>query len=187
VLSLLVGGVAWFFGQRAVGERLQIHERPGAGAGVAIALCLALTGVAVWLLNPFAGLVLVPALHLWTLTALTRIGRRGALGLVAAGLLPFALLALFYALRFDLGPLDGLWYAYLLVTGHQIEIVATLIGCVLAGILVALTTLALARPVHPPQPASPRKSSRPNQPVFGPGGHAGPGALGGTRSSGSRR
>ena len=58
-LSVLVGAVAWFFGQRAVGERLQIHERPGAGAGVAIALALALVGVAVWLLNPFAGLVLI--------------------------------------------------------------------------------------------------------------------------------
>ena len=181
-ISVLVGALAWFFGQRAVGERLQIHERPGAGAGVAIALALALTGLVVWLLNPFAALVLAPALHLWMLAALTNVGRRGSLGLIAGGLLPIAVLALFYALRFDLGPIEGTWYAYLLVTGHQVEVVATLLGCVLAGVLVALTTLALARPVHPPRAQSGRKSSRPNQPVFGPGGYAGPGALGGTSS-----
>ena len=38
---------------------------------MAIALALALVGVAVWVLNPFAALVLVPALHLWMLAALT--------------------------------------------------------------------------------------------------------------------
>ncbi len=181
-LSILVAALAWFFGQRAVGERLQILERPGAGAGVAIALSLSLAGVLVWVLNPFAGLVLIPAVHAWTLVALTNVGRRGALGLIAFGLVPVALLALFYALRFDLGPLDAAWYGYLLVTGHQVEIVATLIGCALAGILVALTTLAIARPRHPTSAERGRKQRPSGQNLFGPGGYAGPGALGGTPS-----
>src|SRR5215208_2858066 len=136
-LTLLVAVGAWFFGQRLVAHRLEVMERPGSGAGVAIALCLAVAGVVTWAFNPFAGLVLVPVLHLWTLAALTRVGRGGALALVAAGLLPLALLALFYMLRFDLGPLDAAWYGYLLVTGHQSGVLATLLICAVAGLFMA--------------------------------------------------
>ena len=185
-LTLLVGALAWFFGQRLVAHRLQLMTRPGPGAGVAIALCLSVVGIGAWALNPYAGLVLVPALHLWTLAALTRVGRSGALGLVAAGLLPLALLALFYLLRFDLGPLDGAWYGFLLVTGHQAGVLATLLICALAGLFLAVLALAIARQNAPPTREEARHASRPRQPVYGPGGHAGPGALGGTHS-GARR
>ena len=185
-LTLLVGALAWFFGQRLVAHRLELMERPGAGAGVAIALSLTLVGVAVWALNPFAGLVLLPALHAWTLAALARVGRGWALGLIAAGLVPLALLVLFYMLRFDLGPLDAAWYWFLLVTGNQTGIGATLIGCVLVGLFLALVALAIARRHVPPSREAARRDSRPRQAVFGPGGYAGPGALGGTQS-GTRR
>src|SRR3954471_17910977 len=80
-LTLIVGAVAWLFGARLVAHRLQLMERPGAGAGVAIALCLAVVGVVAWLLNPYAALLLLPLLHLWTLVALTRVRRGGALAL----------------------------------------------------------------------------------------------------------
>jgi hypothetical protein len=184
-LCLLVAALAWFFGQRLVGERLQLMQRPGAGTGVAIALSLSLVGVAVWVLNPYTALVLIPALHAWMLAALAPVRRGPALGLIAAGLAPLALVALYYCLHFDVGPLDGAWYAFLLVTGHQTGLAATLIACALAGLLVALLTLAIAR-----RDVSARRerpvSGPPRQPVFGPGGHAGPGALGGTHS-GARR
>ena len=184
-LCLLVAALAWFFGQRLVGERLQLMERPGAGAGVAIALSLSLVGVAVWAINPYAALVLAPALHGWTLAALAPVRRGPALGLIAAGLAPLALVALYYCLHFDLGPLDATWYAFLLVTGHQTGLAATLLACALAGLFVALLTLTVARRDVPTgrerQPSGP-----PRQPVFGPGGYAGPGALGGTPSGAGR-
>jgi hypothetical protein len=186
-LTLLVGVVAWFFGQRLVAHRLELMERPGAGAGVAIALSLSLVGVGVWALNPYAGLLLLPALHLWTLAALARVSRTWALGLVVGGLVPALLLALFYAFRFDLGPLDAAWYWFLLVTGNQTGIVASLLGCVLAGLFLALVALAIAKQNAPPSRETARRESRPRQAVFGPGGHAGPGALGGTGSSQARR
>lgn len=186
-LTLLAGVVAWFFGQRLVAHRLELMERPGVGAGVAIALCLVAVGIAVWALNPYAALVLLPAIHFWMLAALARVGRGPALALIAAGLVPIALLALFYLLRFDLGPLDGAWYAFLLVTGHQAGVVATLLGCALAGLLLALLALAIARRHAPRTREQERRESRPRQAVFGPGGYAGPGALGGTQSSGVRR
>jgi len=185
-LTLLTGAVAWFFGQRLVAHRLQLMERPGAGAGVAIALCLAVVGVLAWVLNPFAALVLLPVLHFWTLAALSRVGRGGALALVAAGLVPLALLVLFYMFRFDLGPLEAAWYGFLLVTGHQAGVLATLLACALTGLFLAVLALAIARQNQPPTREAARRESRPRQAVFGPGGHAGPGALGGTQS-GARR
>lgn len=186
-LVLLVGVLGWFFGQRLVAHRLGLMERPGAGAGVAIALSLALLGTAVWALNPYAALVLLPALHAWTLAALARVGRGWGLGLAAAGLAPLLLLALFYMFRFDLGPLDAAWYLFLLVTGHQAGIVAALLGCALIGLFIAVLALVIARRHAPPTREEARRESRPRQAVFGPGGYAGPGALGGTRSGGSRR
>jgi hypothetical protein len=125
-------------------------------------------------------------LHLWTLAALTRVGRGGALGLVFAGLVPLALLVLFYMFRFDLGPLEAAWYGFLLVTGHQAGVLATLLGCVLTGLFLAVVALAIARQNQPPTREAARRDSRPRQAVFGPGGHAGPGMLGGTQS-GARR
>jgi hypothetical protein len=184
-LTLVAAALAWFFGQRAIARRFELMERPGAGAGVAIALSLALVGVAVWVLNPFAGLVLVPALHAWTLAAIGRTRRGGALGLVAIGLVPLALLALFYCFRFDLGPLQAVWWAFLLVTGGQPGLLATLLGCALVGLLLALVALVVARS-ESPAARQDRRGGRPPQTVFGPGGYAGPGALGGTRSA-SRR
>ena len=186
-LTLLVGVLAWFFGQRVVAHRLELMERPGAGAGVAIALSLTAVGIAVWALNPYGALVLLPAVHAWTLAALARIGRGWALGLVAAGLVPLALLALFYMFRFDLGPLDAAWYGFMLVIGNQAGILATLLLCVIAGLFLALLALAIAKQNAPRSREAARRDSRPKQAVFGPGGYAGPGALGGTRSPGSRR
>lgn len=186
VLVLLAGGLAWLFGQRLVAHRLELMERPGVGAGVAIALSLSLTGVAVWALNPFAALLLLPALHAWTLASLARVGRGWALGLVAAGLVPLVLLALFYMFRFDLDPLAAAWYWFLLVTGHQAGILAVLLGCVLAGLFLALLALAIARRHAPPSREAARRDSSPRQTLFGPGGYAGPGALGGTQSGATR-
>ena len=177
-LTLLVGLLAWLFGQRLIAHRLELMERPGAGAGVAIALCLSLVGVAVWALNPYAGLVLLPAVHAWTLASLARVGRGWSLGLVLAGLVPFALLALFYMFRFDLGPIDAAWYGFLLVTGNQAGVAASLLGCVLTGLFLAVLALALAGQTAPPAREARRGDSRPRHAVFGPGGHAGPGALG---------
>jgi hypothetical protein len=152
---------------------------------VAIALSLALVGIAVWAVNPYAALVLAPALHTWTLAALAPVRRGTALGLIAVGLAPPALVALYYCLHFSLGPLAAAWYGFLLVTGHQTGLAATLLACALAGLFVALLTLAIARRdvrASRERPAS----GPPRHPVFGPGGHAGPGALGGTPSSARR-
>jgi hypothetical protein len=65
-------------------------------------------------------------------------------------------------------------------------VLATLLGCVLVGLFLAVLALAVARQNQPPTREEARRDSRPRQAVFGPGGHAGPGMLGGTES-GARR
>jgi len=151
-------------------------DSPGAGAATALALSLA--GVVVLVLNPFAALVLVPAIHLWMLAMVadTRPGVTAAL--VAGGLLGPGLVAVYYLARLDLGPLEGAWYLFLLVTGGHVGVVGTLVGVLLLALLAAVVAVAAARiraAQAPPRPSGPR--------IRGPASYAGPGSLGGTESA----
>jgi hypothetical protein len=83
--------------------------------------------------------------------------------------------------RLSLDPLEGLWYVWVLATGHAISPVTTLLACVFAAIVAVTITLIGAR-VGAPPPLTPDAPQ-----VRGPGGYAGPGSLGGTPSTLSRR
>ena len=96
--------------------------------------------VVVWLRNPFAAALLVPALHLWLLALngdlRVPLGARALLML--AGLLPVAGIALYYAFTLGYGPVDAAWAATLLIAGHVVAPLAVLpwtifLGCVLSG------------------------------------------------------
>jgi hypothetical protein len=67
------------------------------------------------------------------------------------------------------------------VTGHAISPLTTLLACICAGVGVSALSVIVARVGEEP----PLEPERPR--VLGPGGHAGPGALGGTPSTLSRR
>jgi hypothetical protein len=153
------------------------------GAGAVTALALSVAALAVWAMNPFAALLLVPAVHLWMLAMLSgfRLRRGGAALLVLAGVLPPLLAAIVYLDRLALDPLEGVWYAWVLATGHAISPLTTLLACVCWGIAAAAMGVMAARIGAPPplEPEAPR--------VRGPGGYAGPGSLGGTPSTLSRR
>ena len=68
----------------------ELEQTPDLGAGVALGLAIAAGSILLWLVNPYAGLLAVPAAHLWMLLALTRPlpGRRVRLALIALGLAP---------------------------------------------------------------------------------------------------
>lgn len=163
--------------------RRRMAAADSGGAGATTALALALAAAAVWLLNPFAALLLVPAVHLWMLAMISgfRLRRAGAVAIVLAGLLPPLLAAVVYLDRLSLDPLEGLWYLWVLATGHAISPLTTLLACACWGIAAAALTVIAARVGAPPplEPEAPR--------VRGPGGYAGPGSLGGTPSTLSRR
>ena len=159
-------------------RRSRDPESSVGGATCAVLLVMCAVTVVVWLRNPFAAALLVPALHLWLLALngdlRVPLGARALLML--AGLLPVAGIALYYAFTLGYGPVDAAWAATLLIAGHVVAPFAVLpwtifLGCVLAG---AGVLVVLAR--------QPRPEEMPVT-VRGPITYAGPGSLGGTKSA----
>ena len=100
---------------------------------MALALAIAAGSLLLWLVNPFAGLLAVPAAHLWMLTVVTRPAppRRLRAVLIGLGVAPAVLVAIYYLFALNLDPLHGAWYLLMLVTGHSVGIVLALIGCLM--------------------------------------------------------
>jgi hypothetical protein len=180
VALALLTGAGWWFGRRAVLRRLEGLSRPsepGAGAAVALVTCVGV--VAVWALDPFAALLLVPAVHLWSMAAIGARPRIG-LALAMAGLvLPLAT-AVFYLERLSLDPLGGLWYWTLIVAGGEVGVAAALLTCVLAGAFLSLLAVLASRAGEEASSPPPHRS---DGRIRGPVTYAGPGSLGGTRSA----
>lgn len=151
------------------------------GAGCAVALCTASAALAAWFLNPWAALAVAPAAHLWALAALARRPRRsrGRALMVAGGLVLPAAIALLHMIQLDLDPLEALWYLFLLVGGGQIDLLSSVVGCVLLGSFASVVEVLVARRHRGEEP----RAEQPVVPVRGPGGYAGPGSLGGTESA----
>jgi hypothetical protein len=152
----------------------------GPGAAVAVALVLGIASLLLWLANPYAGLLVVPAAHLWLL-ALLLAGpppRRMRALLLALGALPPLLVALYYMFTLSIDPLAGAWYLLLLVTGHVVGPLTAFVGCLMLGAVCAAAELVYRSPALPAKEAGPEGPS-----VYGPGAYAGPGSLGGTESA----
>jgi hypothetical protein len=190
--TTLAVAVAWVLARSSVIRRaatLPDASAPGAACVASLALCL-LVLVLVFT-NPFAALLLVPAAHLWMLGTLTEATWRTGVVMYVIGLLPLAFVAAYYMVRLDLGPLDGAWYLLLLVTGNQTGVLTTAALVVLAAIAGSVGAILLARARHgdfgPERgPGGGRGGPGRDEPapsIFGPGGHAGPGAIGNARSS----
>jgi hypothetical protein len=152
----------------------------GPGAAVAAALVLGVSSLCLWITNPYAGLMVVPAAHLWLLALLLggpRPRRLRAL-LLALGTLPPVLVTLYYLFALSMDPVAGAWYLLMLVTGHAVGPVTAFVGCVMLGTLCAAAEFVYR------SPAPPVVESRQEGPsVYGPGAYAGPGSLGGTKSA----
>jgi hypothetical protein len=159
-------------------RRLATPEGPG--AAVAVALVLGVTSLLVWMANPYAGLMLVPAAHLWLQAVLLKgPPRRVRALLLALGALPPLLVAVYYLFALSIDPVAGAWYLLLLVTGHTVAPATAFVGCVMLGTLCAAAELVYRQPAAPSE-----EESTPEGPsVYGPGAYAGPGSLGGTESA----
>jgi hypothetical protein len=159
--------------------RLATPEGPG--AAVAVALVLGVTSLLLWVANPYAGLMVVPAAHLWLLALLLKgpPPRRVRALLLALGALPALLVTVYYLFALSMDPVAGAWYLLLLVTGHTVAPGMAFVACVMLGALCAAAELVYRQPAAPPQ-----EEPEPEGPsVFGPGAYAGPGSLGGTESA----
>jgi hypothetical protein len=149
----------------------------GAVAGLLLVMCL--VTFLIWLSNPFAALLVVPALHLWmwAISPDLRLPLPARAALIATGVVPAALVVVYYANGLGYGPLGLVWQATLLLAGHGVGLLAALQWCLLLGCLAGAVTLAvLAANGH-------RRSAPTAVTVRGPVTYAGPGSLGGTKSA----
>lgn len=147
-------------------------------APAALMVVLVTTAIAVWVVNPFAAALFVPALHAWlfALAPEARLSRAAAVGALIIGALPVVLVVLSYTLAFGLGPLELPWTAFLIVTGGTLGVPAILAWSVAAGALLCAGAIVRHR-----GPAA--RGPDAEVTVRGPLSYAGPGSLGGTESA----
>jgi hypothetical protein len=179
VLVLALGWLAWPFLVRRLGLRARPDDD---GAGLAVLAVLLGVGVVAWVRNPYAALLVLPALHLWLLlvSPQTRPPRPAALALVALALAPIALLIAFYARELGVGPGGIAWEVVLLLAGGHIGIAAAAMWSLAFGCVVAATLLALTPPAALDRP---RADGGAPVRIRGPLSYSGPGSLGGTESA----
>lgn len=153
-------------------------EPYGDGAAAALLLVLCIVSLLVWFANPFAAVLLVPALHLWMWIVVpeVRLPRLVVIALLLAGFALPVVVALSYALTLGLGPLEMAWSWVLLLAGGAVGVLAALewsvvLGCAFS--VVALAWRAARAPRPEPVPVT----------IRGPASYAGPGSLGGTESA----
>jgi hypothetical protein len=178
--TALVAAVGWFGVRPLLLRRLAVPGSPAAG-GLAAATGLVVTGLAalVWLVNPYAAALLLPAAHLWLLAASPASRLRGpaaALPVVGGLLLP-ALVALHYARALELDPLALAWLATLVTANGHVSPSAVLVVALWLACLVGLLRVVRVRGRVAAQAQPERLRTR------GPAGYAGPGSLGGTESA----
>lgn len=148
------------------------------GAGVVVVLIALLAAVVLWLSNPYAAALVIPALHIWLFALAPEFRLRRAIGVavVAAGALPLLLVARGLASALGLGLGETLWEALALAAGGHVSALSLLLWCLLAGCGASALLIAARGRDDDAEPEIPIT-------VRGPASYAGPGSLGGTESA----
>jgi hypothetical protein len=182
VVPLHGGGVAVLVGVAAVlaisfWARHRMRSTASDASGVAILIVMCVTSLLIWVSNPFAAALVVPALHLWiwVVDPEVPLGRAAKLSLLVVGLTPPALVIAYYTATLALGPGGIVWNGLLLIAGGHISALAGIEWSVLLG----CTILVATRAVRP----SRAEREEVGVTVRGPITYAGPGSLGGTESA----
>lgn len=170
------GPVARAFGVPARPTR---EEVPGAAA--AVALVSVLLAIAVLLINPYTALLLAPAIHLWLLAVAPEVElpRPALVAMALLGLVPLALLGVFYGALWDLGPAELAWSGVLLLAGGTVGIVGAVLGSAVLACCVGAVGVAVRKRRSAKEEGGPGGSVT----IRGPLSYAGPGSLGGTSSA----
>jgi hypothetical protein len=150
----------------------------GGEGGPVVPAVMSVLAIAIWLANPLAAALIVPALHLWLWLAdpELRLHPIAAVALLLIGLAPIALVLAYYATSLGYDPGSLLWALVLMLATGHIGLVAALEWCVALGCTGCMILVALAA----------RRAPAPEQlpvTVRGPATYAGPGSLGGTESA----
>jgi hypothetical protein len=178
-LALVVGVVA----ARLLGRSGRAARgNPAAGAaGAAVGAIVCGVALVVWVPNPYAAALLIPAAHVWLFLGAPQTRMRGAWGWIAlaAGLLGPALVLVAEMGALRIGPL-ALARLWLVATaGGHVSAWSSLALGALVGATATLVRILLARRrlvATTPPDEEPRQTR-------GPATYAGPGSLGGTESA----
>jgi hypothetical protein len=180
---LIVFALGWLVARRALlhasgADRVRKREPDAPGAVVATSRITTIGAAALWVQNPYAAMLVIPAVHLWpwALTPDLRWPRPAALALVLLGLVPLLLTFLADDHAFGMGTPKGLWFWTLLVAGGHVRAGAWVLWSLFWGCAVAAALIAIRK--RRPQDEEPDEIT-----VRGPITYAGPGSLGGTPSS----
>ena len=108
---------------RRIGPR---GDASAGGAAAATGLAFTVLVACVWVRNPYAAGVLLPAAHAWLLVSApeSRAPRPVAWLAVLAGLLLPLFVVLYYAQAWELGPAEAVWSAFGLVAGGVLDAVS---------------------------------------------------------------
>jgi hypothetical protein len=175
----LVFALCWL-ARRPLLERLGVGSAAAAaraaGTGPALLLTLSLLAVVVWALNPFASILLVPALHVWLAAVApeVRLRRALAVSLMLAGMLPLGLLLGGLGAQLGLGPREIAWLVVLMLAGGHLGPVAALLWSLGLGGAAAVFMVA----VRGAEPAAPLSTLGPRTPLVAAGEASGVGGVG---------
>ncbi len=179
---LMAGGFVlarpWIVTFAGLAPRETSQEVGGEGAAAALMAVLCTVTLAVWVANPFAAVLLVPALHLWMWAVAPEVRpTRAVIVLLAlAGIAAPAAAVVYSAAALGVGPLGLVWSFTTLLAGGTIGPLAALELSIVMGCAVSFAVIAVAKARQPratPIPVT----------VRGPITYAGPGSLGGTESA----
>ena len=177
---VLVALLAWFGLRPLLLTRAGARGSPLAGSLAASAgavLCV-LAGI-VWVFNPYAAALLLPAAHVWLFAAAPQTRLRGWWGAaaIAVGLLPFAVVVVYFMRALALDPLELVWMLLLSAASGQLSLAVAIVASGLLACLAALIAVMRTRR-HVASKAEPEPLR-----TRGPASYAGPGSLGGTESA----
>jgi hypothetical protein len=163
--------------RRVLTPGVKASANPGAAAALLLVMCT--VSLAIWISNPFAAAMLVPALHLWMLVVApeSRMHPGVRIALLVAGLAPLMIGITYYMVTLGYDPIRLVWAVVLMVAGGHIGVLAALewsvaLGCALSVGTIAGWTVRRAQQLEE-APVT----------VRGPVTYAGPGSLGGTESA----
>ncbi|MDP2711726.1 MAG: M28 family peptidase [Solirubrobacteraceae bacterium] len=176
---LLVLALAWVRLRPVVLRALRADEaqRAEGGAGVIIVLIATAVACAMWITNPYAAALLIPALHIWLFALSPELRMRRAVRVLVTllGVVPIVVVAITLARSLGLNAIEAAWQLLLMTAGGHISPIGVLLwslvaGCASGALLVATAGRA---PTGDDLPIT----------VRGPRSYAGPGSLGGTDSA----
>ncbi|WCB97025.1 hypothetical protein DSM104299_05796 [Baekduia alba] len=175
---LLVFALGWLVARPALlhasgALRARRREPDAPGAVIAIGLTTLAVTTALWVGNPYAAALAIPALHLWfwALTPDLRLPRSASLAVVVLALAPLLLVFALDGHAFALDLPHGIWFWTILVAGGHVPIGSWVLWSFFWGCAVAAGLVAIRR--RRPKDEEPEEIK-----TRGPVTYAGPGSLG---------